>query len=249
MYNNVEVMVMKYLKELSNLKLFNKKDVINICGSIYNANYILSSYIDKGYITKIKKDYFVINDLVNNTPAANKYEIGSHGSNDFISHHSVFEYYGLNNQVYNTVDVTTNTYKRDFIFDDNLYKYHRNSNLIQVNNFSGIRISSIERAIVDCIKDSANFEYYELLECINNINIIDDLKIMEYLESLNNKLLYKKVGFVLEKYKGALNINDDFFSECKKRSENIVGYYNLQAKDSLVFNAKWRLFVYKDMEG
>ena len=52
MYNNVEVIVMKYIKELSNLKLFNKKEVISICGSIYNANYILKSYIDKGYISQ-----------------------------------------------------------------------------------------------------------------------------------------------------------------------------------------------------
>lgn len=240
---------MKYIKELSSLKLFNRKAVINICGSIYNANYILKSYMDKGYITKIKKDYFVINDLVNNTPAANKYEIAcGYCDNDFISHHSVFEYYGLNNQVYNTIDVTTNTYKRDFVFDNTLYKYHRSNNLIQVNNLAGIKISSIERAIVDCIKDSANYEYYELLECINNISVIDDSKIMKYLESLNNKLLYKKVGFVLEKYKEKFNIKDEFFSKCKKKSGNTVGYYNLQAKGSLVFNAKWRLFVYKDME-
>ena len=173
--------------------MFNKQDVINICGSVYNANYILNSYIDKEYITKIKKDYFVINDLVNNAPAANKYEIACGSSDyDFISHHSVFEYYGLNNQVYNTVDITTNSYKRDFVFDENLYKYHRNNNFIQVNNLSGIRITSIERAIVDCIKDSVNFEYYELLECINNINVIDELKVIEYLETLSNKLLYKK---------------------------------------------------------
>ena len=64
---------------------------------------------------------------------------------------------------------------------------------------------------------------------------------------LNNKLLYKKVGFVLEKFKEIFNINDKFFFECKKQGGNIVGYYNLQAKDSLIFNAKWRLFVYKDM--
>ena len=240
---------MKYLKELSSLKLFNKKDIINICGNVNNANFILKSYIDRGYITKIKKDYFVINDLVNDTPAANKYEIAcGYGDDDFISHHSVFEFYGFNNQVYNTVDVTTNTHKRNYTFDDTIYKYHRSDNLIQVNSLPGIKISSIERAIVDCIKDSSDFEYYELLECINNINVIDDSKIMRYLESLNNKLLYKKVGFVLEKFKHALNISDNFFFECKERSRNIVGYYNLQAKESLVFNAKWRLFVYKDME-
>lgn len=240
---------MKYLKELSSLKMFNKKDVISVCGSIHNANYVLKSYIDKGYITKIKKDYFVINDLVNDTPAANKYEIAcGNGDNDFISHHSVFEFYGLNNQVYNIVDVTTNTFKRDFVFDNVLYKYHKSDNLIQVNELTGIKISSIERAIVDCINDSANFEYYELLECINNINIIDEIKIMKYLESLNNKLLYKKVGYVLEKFKETLNIQDEFFSECNKRSGNTVGYYNLKAKDVLIFNAKWRLYVYKDME-
>ena len=44
---------MKYLKELSSLKMFNKKDVISVCGNIHNANYVLKSYIDKGYITKI----------------------------------------------------------------------------------------------------------------------------------------------------------------------------------------------------
>ncbi len=240
---------MKYIKEFSKLKLFNKQDIVNICGNVNNANYILKSYIDKGYISKIKKDYYVINDLVNNTPAANKYEIAcGYHTNDFISHHSVFEYYGFSNQVYNTVDITTNTFKRDYIFDECIYKYHKSNNFIQVNKLSGIKISSIERAIVDCINDSSNFEYYELLECINNINNIDESKILIYLKSLNNKLLYKKVGFVLEKYKKTFEISDDFFLSCKEKSGNTVGYYNLQAKDALIFNAKWRLFVYKDME-
>ena len=239
---------MKYLKILSSLKLFNKKDVINICKSVSNANYVLKTCIENGYITKIKKDYYVVNDLVNDVVAANKYEIACGLDNDFISHHSVFEYYGFNNQVYNTIDITTNTYKRDFAFDDNLYKYHRSNNLMQVNNLFGIRITSIERAIVDCINDSSNFEYYELLECINNVNIIDEAKVIEYLDSLNNKLLYKKVGFVLEKYKVLFSLDNKFFDICMQKSGSIVGYYNLQAKESLIFNAKWRLYVYKDIE-
>ena len=44
------------------------------------------------------------------------------------------------------------------------------------------------------------------------------------------------------------HIKDEFFSECNKRGGNTVGYYNLKAKDVLIFNAKWRLYVYKDME-
>ena len=51
------MLFMKYLKELSSLKMFNKKDVISVCGNIHNADYVLKSYIDKGYITKIKKDW------------------------------------------------------------------------------------------------------------------------------------------------------------------------------------------------
>lgn len=131
-------------------------------------------------------------------------------------------------------------------FDECVYKYHKSENFIQVNKLSGIKISSIERVIVDCINDSSNFEYYELIECINNINVIDESKIMIYLDSLNIKLLYKKVGFVLEKYKNTFEIDDEFFQKCKEKGENTVGYYNLQAKDVLIFNAKWRLFVYKE---
>lgn len=37
---------MKYLKELSSLKMFNRKDTINICGNIHNVNYVLKSYTD-----------------------------------------------------------------------------------------------------------------------------------------------------------------------------------------------------------
>ena len=50
-YDVKDASIMKYLKELSRLKMFNKKDVISVCGNIHNANYILKSYIDKGYIT------------------------------------------------------------------------------------------------------------------------------------------------------------------------------------------------------
>ena len=67
---------MKYLSELSELNLFKYEDVVNIKGNENNAQYVLKAYISKGLISKIKKNYYAMNDLVNSTTFANKYQIG-----------------------------------------------------------------------------------------------------------------------------------------------------------------------------
>ena len=240
---------MKYLNELSELNLFKYEDVVNITGNEKNAQYVLKAYISKGLISKIKKNYYAMNDLVNSTTFANKYQIAcGYNENDFISHHSVFEYYGAYNQVYNTVDITTNINQKDFSFDGYDFIYHKSDNQIEVNLLNGIRISSIERAIVDCINDSKDFEYYELLECISNINNIQINKIINYLDSLNIKLLYKKVGYVLSKFKDKFQIDNEFFIYCKEKAGNSRGYYDASKKELLVYNSKWELYVYKDQE-
>ena len=71
-----------------------------------------------------------------------------------------------------------------------------------LREFPDVKVTSIERTIVDSIKDSGKYcELEETLNCINMIPYISIKDILKYLEQIDSKMLYKKVGIVLSLFK------------------------------------------------
>ncbi len=237
---------MKYIKEIMELNIFTYEDALGVIGTEKNTSRVLNNMIKEGYISKIKKGFYCANDLVNLIPSANKYEIICNlDADNFISHHSVFEYYGIYNQVYNAVDYSNKKTIADFCFDSNEYICHKSKTNVQVNYLNGIKVTTMERAIIDMIDDSKNYEFEELIECISMLDKININNINEYLKELNNKVLYKKVGYVLSLFKDKFNLPDDYFEELKINGGSSRAYYNNSKKDVSMYNAYWQLYVLK----
>ena len=239
---------MKYLQNIVKLKIFTYNDFVGIVGNKNLAKVTLKNYINKGYVVRIKHNLYSPISFETNEMLADKFLIGSSLSETaFISHHSAFEFYGYYNQIYDVVNVSSKTLIRNFSFEQNEYIVIKTNFNQYVEKVRGIKVSSIERTIIDCIKDCNKYtDLEETLNCIQLIPYIDIDAILNYLEIINSKMLYKKVGYILSLFKEQFNIPDSFFIKCHDVSDSVKGYFDSNKK-AFVYDSKWKAFVYKDL--
>ena len=239
---------MKYLSILTKYKVFSRQDFAVLINDDNLAKITIQNYLKKGYIARIKHNLYGVVSLETNECIADKFLIASNiTETSFVSHHSAFEFYGYYNPVYNDVTVSSISKFNGFEFQKNKYYLIQVPSTNFVEEIRGIRVTSIERTIVDCIKDSGKYcELEEILNCINLIPYISINDILKYLEEINSKMLYKKVGVVLSIFKDKLNIPDSFFEKCHKVSDSIKGYFD-NNKKAHVYNSEWKIFIYKDL--
>ena len=95
---------MKYYNELLSLGCFSLDDIKSFIPNKETAKNMLKEYIKKGAIERIKRNYYVAMDIVDNAPIFNKYVIATRlDDSNYIAYHSALEYYGYHNQVMNEV--------------------------------------------------------------------------------------------------------------------------------------------------
>lgn len=151
-------------------------------------------------------------------------------------------------QVYNTINVSSLTKFNTFEFEGNIFSLIKTSSSNFVLDIRGIKVTSIERTIVDSIKDSSKYsDLEETINCINMVTYISIKDILTYLEQINSKMLYKKVGLILSLFKEKFNIPSSFFEKCHEISDNIKGHFD-KNKSAHIYNSEWKIFVYKDLE-
>ena len=194
---------MKYYDEILDLGIFTRQDIQKIIQNPKTAESFLSRSLIKGYIKRIKQNYYVAIDITNNAPFCNKYVIATKlDKNNYISYHSALEYRGLNNQVFNEVVYSGNKRINDFEFEYVTYHFVQSKCDLQIE-------TSIERTMIDCIDkiDLAGGieEIYRAFDSIHNIN---EDKLIEILNFYNKKVLYQRAGYILETFKNNLDISN-----------------------------------------
>lgn len=241
---------MNLYKTLAKLGCFNFQELVNIVGSKNTASWYIQSYLQKGYIKRIKRDLYVVISLENDYAIPNRFQIASHASNDsYISHHSAFEYYGCANQVFYDVYFSTKNRIKSFSYDGldfcpiiSLGEI----GVIETNN--GIRITSIERTVIDSIASFnkiAGLE--ELLRCLLLIPNLDSNNLLESLEMYNRSQLYQKVGYILESFKEDLCLPEDFFNKCESKISSSKTYL-FEKEDDFVYFERWKLYAPKELK-
>lgn len=236
---------MKYYDNFLNMKCFRFADAVKLIGSETSAKSILQQYCKKGYIASVKKGLYVAVNIVDKEPLINKFAIASALTDtSFVSYRSAFEYYGYTNQV--SYDISVTSVQKFNSFSFNGYTYNRVTPTIQngvVAQPDGVRISDIERTVIDCINSFENhLGLEELLNCISFVPVLNEEKMLQYLDEYNKKFLYQKSGFLLEHFQDTLSLSNEFFDICKKNSGKSSRYLtNNMQKDRMSFSAKWHL--------
>ena len=185
-------------------------------------------------------------------PLTTKFEIASKINDEsFVSHHSALEYYGVANQVFNTLTVGSKRKFNDFSFDDVDYTRQAVKDYTQVIYIvtAGVRVATLERAVVDCIDNiDLGGGIDELLNALEQIRVLDENRLAEILQAYNKVILYQKVGFILEQYKDKYMLSDKFFADCKSRLTNQIKYFLNDEYSDIAYNSDWQLMAPKNLK-
>jgi predicted transcriptional regulator of viral defense system len=109
----------------------------------------------------------------------------------------------------------------------------------------GARVTDIERTVIDGIDDFDKVGgLEELLRCIEMIPCLNGNRLLACLDERGNGFLRQKAGYILEHYRDALGLSDDFFEACTNGLPGGKRYlYDALRRERNVLNKKWRLFV------
>ena len=231
--------------------LFAKKDVIDQFADDKQFENHMASMVRSGKVVKIRNGLYAQIDNLG-VPLTTKFEIASKINDEsFVSHHSALEYYGVANQVFNTLTVGSKRKFNDFSFDDVDYTRQAVKDYTQVIYIvtAGVRVATLERAVVDCIDNiDLGGGIDELLNALEQIRVLDENRLAEILHAYNKVILYQKVGFILEQYKDKYMLSDKFFADCKSRLTNQIKYFLNDEYSDIAYNSDWQLMAPKNLK-
>ncbi len=227
--------------------IFSVENLLQYYSNYESARSAVKSLVRKGMAVKIRSNMYTCISGETKAPVANRYQIASRITHtSCVSHHTAFEYYGIMNQVYYDVYVSSLTLFRDFSFDG--YSFHciRTGSLegIDTPEFSGgIRVTSLERTVIDSIKSLDKITgTEELLEILKVSPKLDEGKLRKYVSLYDNQFLWQKTGFFLSMFKEQLGISDDFLDLCRQESGKSRRYVSYDAHKGK-YDSDWQLIV------
>lgn len=237
--------------EMLKKPVFKIEDVNQYYDNMDSARSAVKRLMRDGVAVKIRNNMYTCISGETGQPVANRFQIASCITpTSYISHHTAMEYYGITDQVYYDVYVSSETSFRDFEFDGYTYRYvsSRNPEGIEKPVYSGgITVTNLERTVVDSIKDMdkiAGIE--EVVQDIESIHRMQEQRLLKYLELYQNQFLYQKTGFLLFGNKGKLGLSDCFFASCKSHIGKSRRYLTKDMETGR-YDDEWKLIVPVDI--
>ena len=236
---------MKYYKELLELGCFSLEDVSKFISKKETAKNMLKEYVKQGIVERVKRNYYVTMDIVNNAPVHSKFVIATKlDDSNYIAYHSALEYYGYQNQVMNEVIFCGTRRFNEFYYDGNGYHYVSSKCDLQIEcNYDGSKVTSLERTIIDCIDNldlSGGIE--ELYRALNSISSLNEKKLLEILKFYDKKVLYQRSGYILSAFQKQLKLSDEFIYYLHSKIDKSVCYLvSSKKKGKTCFDSNWNV--------
>ncbi len=237
-----------YIKFLK-MGCFSREDVTKITGNLNTASSVLRTHKNKGLIKAIRRDLYTAISLETGESVCTPFEIASFISPDsYISHHSAFEYHGMANQVFSEIFVSSTTRFNNFEFDGKQYTRIDSKTDEGIKTVGKVRVTDVERTIVDSIKDFNKIGgLEELLRCLSMVTFASEEKLIKYLSIYDSCFLWQKVGYILACFPN-MKLSDEFFTVCKNGVGKSIRYlYDELKYENPVFLSEWGLFVPSDI--
>lgn len=243
--------MLEYYEKLLQLKCFSHADAMQLFGDRRKATNILYALKKKGLVQSVRRNLYVAISLETKEPVANPFEIAAHiTGQSYISHHSAFEYYGMANQVFSDIYVSSLTAFREFDFDDRTYHCLSTKNEFGIVKQGFFRVTDLERTVLDSIKDFDKIGgLEELLRCLTMITVLQEEKMIDYLGEYQNQFLLQKAGYLLSRFP-QLKLSASFFAYCKEHIGKSSRYlYSDLQEEQCVFLKEWNLCVPENLMG
>ena len=237
---------MKRYEKILTLKVFNVDDVYKLTGNMNTAKSIIRNLLLFGYIKRVKHNLYVVCNIEFKNTIPDQYMIASKIKEDaYISYHSALEYYGVKNQVFYDVYVSTKKRFANFEFEGISYRYINSKYDFGIVQDDKVRVTDKERTFIDCIdKVELAGGNEELIMCLELFGKIEGGKILQYLKKYNSSKLYAKVGFFLELFNEHYGVEQSIIEECRRKSKNKKLYFNEETKRMKnKYVKEWNLIV------
>ena len=196
---------------------------------------------DKGYtIADLKglvSDGLVhkLNDNLYCVKMAMRYLIASKLAPDsYLCYHSALEYHNMYTQVYYWIYVASNYPLKDFDLDS--IHYAVVSSPFQegvITTDKGYRVTTVERTIVDCLKDIGKAGgVEELVEAFDTLPQykVDFELLTRFLDLYHIRSLYSRAGYFFENYRDSLNVPDKFLEYLEWNKSKSLCYMGCMSK-------------------
>ena len=233
--------------EMAKHPVFTIADVNQYYDNTGSARSAVKRLLARNKALKIRNNLYTCVSAEHGGPVANRFQIASAiTETSCISHHTAMEYYGITDQVFYEVYVSSETRFHDFEFSG--YTYHfvqsRLPEGIDTPLFSGgIRITDKERTLADCLNDMdkiAGFE--EVISNIHSMSAVKEEKLLHYLTVYDNQFLFQKAGFLLWDCRKNLGLSDTFFDACRSHIGNSKRYLTHDGQN-YTYNSEWKLMI------
>lgn len=239
---------MDVFTELAKYPVFTIDDVKKLTDNEKTAYSQLDRLMKKELVKKVRKNIYSVVNPTTGQLVATRYQIACAITDTaYISHHSAFEYYGLANQVFYEVYVSSETRFNHFEHDHVTYKYvasRMKEGIVEAKNTTGVRITDLERTVIDSIRDFNKIGgFEELLNCLEGIHYLDVTKLKQYLDIYNTQGLYQKAGYLLEHYRKETQPSKEFIEYCKSKIGKSRRYLVSEEKDNSYYNSDWKLMI------
>lgn len=235
---------MKHYEKLLEMGCFSRGELAALLGNDETAGSLLREYQKKGYVERVRHDRYTVISLETRQPVLSRYQIACGLFDDAtLSNHSAFEFYGYANQVFYEVYVSTASRFDDFRY--NGVAYHRLSPKphMHIMQTGGVRVTSVEQAVVDGIADFEKLAgLEETLRCITLIPALDEEKLLCILKARANGFLWQKCGYVLSEL-GGMGLSPEFFQTCREQKAGSKRALMKHPSYSPVWDRTWDLYV------
>lgn len=237
----------KYTAMIQDKRFVSGKEMFQTVQNKETASSLLYKYKKRNIITKVRKNVYLPTNPIDGFVDENKYEIGCNSvPESYISYHSAMEYYGLQNQVFNRIYLSAPKRFRPFEFEYVEYMYAPDKfqdGIITIGVTANIRVTEIERTIIDCIDriDLAG-GLEELIYNLELINEVSEDKLLHYLHLHNKQVVYQKAGVILSHFKQQMNLSKNFFLICQSKIGKSIRYLT-DKYESKTYIPEWKIYV------
>ena len=241
---------MKHYERLLTKGCFSREQLVEIIGTSSAANQVIYEYQKKGYIEKVKRDFYVVISIETKQPVLSRYQIGCNLFPDAcITHHSAFEVYGYGSQVFYECFVSTCKRFSDFEYNGVVYRRIERKKDIEVIQQSNLQVTSLEQTVVDSIRDFEKIAgLEEVIRCMLLVPSLNEQKVLACIARNNNGFLYQKCGYLFEELKEEFHFSPHFFVECERNSSDAKRYL-MKESQCQVFRERWKLYVPLSLKG
>lgn len=134
-----------------------------------------------------------------------------------------------------------------YLYDNLTYKYvssRMKAGVVEAKNTTGVRLTDLERTVVDSIRDFNKIGgFEELFNCLQRIHYLDEKKLKKYLDIYDTQGLFQRVGYLLDHYRKEMQLSEAFIEYCKSKIGKSRRYLMSDLKEESYYNSEWGLMV------